>query len=270
MKKIKESSIMIIQTAAILVAFILPFLVDVQKIFEQYLTENYPTPDNFWVYLPLSYGNVILSVAISVFVYWKIRKSNSNMLMNRDNNVYHDYSYIWYLYCAKFLGIKKCNLINVPIHMQIKLVIHQTFDEYPLNDSEYPADENEVVSVFKENEDNREQTCNLILEDTYLIDAIQIPRTVRKFHTVKVSRNHSGNFGRHYSEEFISKIINEVRSLPNGITLNVFATTNPKNTLNIARRVFAQAERGNLSHIYVFQQRRTGRRIFEVKGKKIY
>ena len=82
MKKIKESSIMIVQTAAILVAFILPLLIDVPKVFEQYLTENYPTPDNFLVYLSLSHGDVILSVVISVLVYWKIRKSNSSMLMS--------------------------------------------------------------------------------------------------------------------------------------------------------------------------------------------
>ena len=270
MKKIKESFIMIIQSLAILFVFVLPFKVDIQEIFKQYLANNYPTPENYWIYLPLSYGNITLSIVISGLLYWKIRKSNSNMLMNRDNNVYHDYSYIWYLYCAKVLGIKKCNLINVPIYMQIKLVIHQTFDEYPLNDNEYPISDNEVVSVIKENEKNKGAECNLILEDTYPLEEIQIPRTMRKLYTVKVSRHTNGDFGRHYSEEFVSKIINEVRNLPNGITLNVFATTNPKNTLNIARQVFAQAERGNVSHLYVYQQGKTGRRPFEKRGTKIY
>ena len=270
MKKIKESFVMIAQSFAILFVFVLPFKVNVQEIFKQYLTNNYPTPENYWVYLPLSYGNIAISILISGLLYWKIRKNNSNMFMNRDTNVYHDYPYVWYLYCAKVLGIKKCNLINVPIYMQIKLSIHQIFDEYPLNDSEYPIDENEVVSVLKENEDASKQVCNLILEDTYPIEEIQIPRNVRKHYTVKVSRHSSGDFGRHYSEKFITQTINEVRSLPNDITLNVFATTNPKNSLNIAKQVFAQAERGNVSHIYVFQQRKTGRRIFEEKGKRIY
>lgn len=270
MKKIKESFIMFIQSAAIIFAFVLPFLIDVQEIFEEYLAKNYPTPDNFWIYLPLSHGNIILSFVLSAIVYWRIRKSNSECFMNRDTNIYHDYPYLWYLYCAKFLGIKKCNLINVPIYTGIKLVIHQTFDEYPLNDNEYPISDNEVVSVVKENEKNKGEECNLILEDTYPIDTMQIPRTLRKLYTIKVSRHSSGNFGRYYSEEFIAKIINEVRSLPNGITINVFATINPKHALNIARRVFAQAERGNISHLYVHKQSKKGRRLFDKKGKKIY
>ena len=270
MKKIKESSIMIIQSVALLFAFAIPFLFDVQGFFEQYLNNNYPTPENFWIFVSLSFGNVFLGFVICGVVLWKIRKSNGDRFMNRDTNIYHDYPYFWYLYCAKILGIKKCNLINVPIYMQMRLVIHQIFDEYPLNDNEYPADENEVVSVIKENEKNKGLECNLILEDTYPLEEIQIPRTMRKLYTVKVSRHTNGDFGRHYSEEFVSKIINEVRNLPNGITLNVFATTNPKNTMNIARQVFAQAERGNISHLYVYQQGKKGRRLFKKKGKKIY
>lgn len=133
-----------------------------------------------------------------------------------------------------------------------------------------PEDGNEVVFTCKENEGNKELNCNLILEDTYPINAKQIPEENRKLYTVKVSRNNKGNFGRHYSEKFVSEIIDELRKLPNGVTLNVYATTNPKNTLNIARRVFAQAERGNVSHLYVYQQSKTGERPFENKGKKIY
>ena len=57
------------------------------------------------------------------------------------------------------------------------------------------------------------------------------------------------------------------------ITVNVFATTNPKNSLHIAKRVFKAASRANVSHFYVFQQNKnkaTDRWYFEESGHKIY
>ena len=58
--------------------------------------------------------------------------------------------------------------------------------------------------------------------------------------------------------------------LENGVTVNVFATTNPMNTINIASRVFKNADRGNIDSLYVYKQKNIGGREFESKGKKIY
>ena len=52
--------------------------------------------------------------------------------------------------------------------------------------------------------------------------------------------------------------------------LNVFATTNPMNSKQIASSIFAQGERGNIAHLYVFQQQSNGKRVFSKRGRRIY
>ena len=269
-KQIKENIIIILQSIGIVFAICVPSLFDISKIFEKYISNNYVTPDNFFVYFALTKGNCVLAIILGVVIWWNIRGNNGDMQMNRDNSVYHNYPYVWYWYCAKVMGIKKCNLIGVPIYMQVKLVMHRIFDEYPLSDSEYPESKDEKVKVSKMNANNKKIECNLILEDTYLIDKSQIPDEKRKLFTVKISRNNGNDFVRRYNEVFIEKIIEEVKILPEKTVLNIFATTNPKNTLNMTRRLFSQVGRGNILHINIFQQTRDGNRLFKEKGKRIY
>ena len=64
--------------------------------------------------------------------------------------------------------------------------------------------------------------------------------------------------------------MNEVRKFNRIPVMNVFASTNPMNTKNIAKRVFALGDRGNIDHLYVFQQSKSGERIFMPQGHKIY
>jgi len=42
------------------------------------------------------------------------------------------------------------------------------------------------------------------------------------------------------------------------------------NTKHIGKRAFGLGERGNVEHLYVFQQSKDGRRRFEEKGRKIF
>ena len=72
------------------------------------------------------------------------------------------------------------------------------------------------------------------------------------------------------SQKYIEGIINCVRGLRENASINVYATTNPLNTKHIAERAFGLGERGNIKHLYVFQQTKDGRRRFEEKGKIIY
>ena len=175
-----------------------------------------------------------------------------------------------YWYCAKILGFKKCNLVQVPIHTQFELIIRGVFNEYPLNDADFPEVQGESISVKKANEEYNSKEINLILEDTYPISEKQIPKAKRVLRTTTVSRNDGKSVGRHFSQSFIEAIINAARELPNDCTVNVFATTNPKNTVHIARRAFMLAERGNIAHLYVFQQKKSTKRSFEYKRYKIY
>jgi len=274
MKRIKDgvssNSAQLIEIFIIIVVTAIPFLLDLQSLFKKYIDSNPLSPDNFIWYFALSHGKLVASVILFVLILWRIRKYNQNFLMNR-KNVYHNYCYIWYWICAKVLGIKKCNLVRVPVFMQFKLVINGTFEEYPLNDDEYPiVDDEPDCLVEKINKGMDRNEINLILEDTYLIEFTQLPKSKQDLFTVKVSRNDGTTNGRHFSQKLIEATINEVRNLKSSKTINVYATTNPKNTAHIAKRVFALGDRGNIKQLYVFQQKNTGRRYFEDGGHKIY
>ena len=155
--------------------------------------------------------------------------------------------------------------------MQFKLIIRGVFNSYPLDEKEYPGLENEPeCSIQKINTDGSDKEINLILEDTYTIQYEQIPIEKTQYKTIKISRNNGNSNDRHYSQQFIEKTINEVRHISGNTIVNVFATTNPMNNIYLARQVFGLGNRGNILHLFVFQQSRNMGRKFEPKGHKIY
>ena len=155
--------------------------------------------------------------------------------------------------------------------MQFKLVIRATFPEYSLDESEYPVIENESESKVSElNPMEPTKEINLVLEDTYAIEERQIPKSKQDYRTIKISRGNGADGSRHFSQKYIETIIKCVRGLRGKVTVNVYATTNPLNTKHIAKRAFGLGERGNVEHLYVFQQSKNGRRRFEENGKKIF
>ena len=269
-KFVKSNTRQLFDILILIAAIIIPFLVDLQKIFEEYLNSNILSPDNLAWHIMISCGGYIASIILFLAALVPIRKFNNGFIMNRIR-VYHNYCYAWYLFCAKVLGIKKCDLVLVPIYMQFKLIINGTFDDYPLDEKDYPIIENEPeCKITKEYEDTNSNKVNLVLEDTYVIRSDQIPISKRGLLTIKISRNNGSDNGRHYSEKFIDATINQVRKFNKISTLNVFATTNPLNTINLSKRVFALGNRGNIEHLYVFQQNNDDRRVFGAKGHKIY
>ena len=260
----------IIEMLVLVIAVIIPCFVNLQDIFKEYLNDHPLSPDNFIWHIAIMRGEHVESVILFFAVLIAIRKFNQGYTMNR-KRLYHDYCYSWYWFCAKILGIKSCDLVLVPIHMQFKLVIRATFSEYPLDEKEYPVDDTEsdiIVSIFNSEEQSRE--VNLILEDTYTIDEKQIPKTKSGLRTIKVSRNNGNDNAHHFSQKYIDKITNVIAELKGKPNINIFATTNLMNTKHIAKRVFGSGERGNVEHLYVFQQEKDGRRCFDNNGKKIY
>lgn len=269
--QISSNGRQIIEILALVTVAIILCFVNLPDIFKKYLGEYaLSSLGNFFWRIAIMRGKYIESVFLFFAVLIAIRKFNHDFIMNR-KLVYHDYSYVWYWICAKILGIKSCDLVLVPIHMQFKLVIRATFSEYPLDEKEYPVDETEAdikVSMVNRGETNGE--INLILEDTYTIDEKQIPKTKLGLRTIKVSRNNGNDNTRHFSPKFIDKITNVITEPKGKLNVNIYATTNPMNTKHIAKRIFGLGERGNVEHLYVFQQRKDGRRHFDNEGKKIY
>ncbi len=269
-EKITSNGRQILEIVALIIATAIPWTVDLQELFKEYLRNHPMSPDDFFWQVALRMGKVVASVVIFIVILIVIRKINQEFVMNR-KRVYHDYCYAWYWICAKILGITSCDLVLVPIYMQFKLVIRATFSEYPLDETEYPVVENESESKVSElNQEKTSGEINLVLEDTYTIEDQQIPQSKRGNRTIKISRNSGADTSRHFSQKYIDEIIKCVRSLKGTIAVNVYATTNPINTKHIAKRAFGLGERGNVEHLYVFQQSKDERRQFEEKGRKIF
>lgn len=263
----------LIELAILIAIVVVPLLYNLPAVFEAYLAENQLSPDNFFIYLAIKKGNGIASFILLLIAWYYIRKANSDdeFIMNQQY-VYHNYPYWWYCFCAKILNIKKCNLILVPTFMQFKLVIRSTFREYPLNEEDFPTIDGQEsdVKVTISNTDKQNDEINIILEDTYKISISQLPSRKRSIRTIKISRNDGINVGRHFSQAYINTVINQIRKLDQKVTINIFSTTNPLNTIHIARRAFGLGNRGNINHLYVFQQSNEGDRVFEKEGHKIY
>lgn len=265
-----DNAIQVIDIIIMIVVLVGPHIINIQALFEDFLKEEYASLDNFVVYFALTKGNFAISLLLLVLVIIGFRKTNKERLMNK-GNVYHDYPYLWYWISAKFFGIKKCNLELLPISTQFKLVINSVFDEYPFAEGKYQVLEDEKeIKVFKEGKIGQAQEINIILEDTYLIQDYQIPEAKRELPTIRISRNNGYDFARYNSPKFVNEIISEIHLLKKPKIINIFATTNPMNTKNIAEGAFKNADRGNVLGLYVYQQDKSEKRLFNKKGNKIY
>ena len=260
----------LVQIIFLFICIVFPSFVNLAEIIRTILGEAAPTIENAKYYYLMISGNWTMGGIIALYVLLHIiRKSNKEKILNK-GNIYHNKPYWWYWFCSKVLGYEKCNLILVPIHTQYKLVLRDTFEEYPFDKSTFPQQKYEIEvnrNLSKENFSSKE--INFIIQDTYPIYEKQIPLNLREHNSISIKR-HSNRFGeRIYSKELIDTITEEIRSLNDGMTLNIFSTTNPKNTYEIIKNSIMLAERGNIKHINVFQQNNEGEREFNNKSHKV-
>lgn len=273
-KKIKANFRQVGEIIALVIVAFGVYILDISSLFKNYLMEYELKPEigNIILYYLLNIGNIGFLIVLLGGLLKIFREFNKDFIMN-SSNVYHDYPFFWYWFCARILGIKKCNLILVPIYMQFKLVIEDIFNEYPLDEADFPVIKDEVDSAVEKintGMDMELSEMNLIFEDTYVIELRQIPFSKKNLPTIKISRNINNDHTRHFSPKFIQKISEEIRKLPQINRINIYATTNPMNTLRIIRTTFKMADRGNVDHIFVYQQENKGIRVFCEKGYKIY
>ena len=260
----------LVQIIFLFICVVFPSFVNLAEIIRTILGGATPTIENAKYYYLMISGNWTIGSIIALYVLLHIiRKSNKEKILNK-GNLYHDKPYWWYWFCSKVLGYEKCNLILVPIHTQYKLVLRDTFEEYPFNESTFPKQECKIEvnrNLRKEKFSSKE--INFIIQDTYPIYENQIPLNLREHNSISIKR-HSNRFGeRIYSKELIDTITEEIRSLNDGMTLNIFSTTNPKNTYEIIKNSIMLAERGNIKHVNVFQQNNEGEREFNNKPHKV-
>ena len=280
MKKIKnkllDSKRELLQIIALFGCFIAPRIFNFSEIIRVILGGQKPDFSTAKYYYLMKSGNLTIGIILMLYVlFYFFRKSNKEEILNK-GNFYHDHSYIWYYFCSKVLGYRKLNLILVPIYMQFRLIVRDTFEDYSLNNDFFP-DEN-IEDIFVKYFENTElnnitsnlNEINLILEDTYPIEKKQLPRNKQPLNMIKITRNNGTDVTRVYNEHFVNSVINVVRKLSSETVLNIYATTNPKHNLQIVKRAFSLADRGNILNLYVFQQNTNNERMFDSKAKKIF
>ncbi len=267
---LKDSIREIIQIFLLIFCIAIPSILDFEKVIKTALNGEHITLEHITYYYLTFLGDLFMGFLLAGFVLYKyIRASNKNVIFNT-GNLYHDKPYFWYWFSSKILGYKKCNLILVPIYLQYKLIINDTFEEYPFNESDFPT-KNCHVDVRREltRQGAPLNEINLIIQDTYPIIDDQIPVEKIANNTILIMRNREYIGERIYCEELINIVAEEVRTLNDNITLNIFSTTNPKNTYEIVKRVICTGNRGNIGSVNVFQQDNKGIRAFAHKSYKV-
>ncbi len=269
-KKIQESSRSIVEIIMLIIAFFIPMIIDASSWLELCFQNTPLDFENIKYFFLIKAGNLFIGLVLVVIILLQIRKFNKEKMFNT-KNVYHNYPYIWYWFCAKILGYMQCNLKLVPPYLQFKLVLNDTFPEYYIGaEDDYLKIDNEQIDIRKINYDTVTKEVNLVLADTYPIKLKQLPLEKRRLSTIVINRKRP-DMSRYYSPQFVAKIVDEVRGLPHNVTIvNVFPTTNPKHAKKIVRDTFKLAERGNIKKLLVFPQDNKGIRRFAKKGKVIY
>lgn len=269
-EKIKANIRPIMQIIGVIVICLFPSWLDIcNKVVKPLgLTASQKWLD-YVFYFVWSKGNIALGVFLGVLCLKEIRKINKTCIFNK-GDAYKNYPYIWYWICAKILGYSECNLILVPVYMQFKLVIKDTFEKYYCGNMN--RKENDVVSVNQINFSNVSDEVNLMISDTYPLNINQIPVSKRSKPTILVSRDNITDRNRYDSPELVKTIVNEVRNLPQRFRkINIYASTNPQNTMKIVQDAFKVGERGNLDLITVFPQKgEVDNWEFEQKGRIVY
>lgn len=261
----------LVQIACLLIAALIPFFVDLSVYMNRAIKAGVDI--DFKEYLIFDSGKYVISAALVLFILFVfIRKSNRKSVFNEAGNEYYNYSYEWYWFCSKILGYQKCSLIRVPIFMQYKLLINQVFHEYDFgSENDYRHIDNEHIKIITK--DGSGDTVNLVLADTYPIPAALLPGIVSDFKTILITRENTGDGSRYISEEFCNQVQAKVYQLVQSgcKTINVFPTTNVVHNIRIVKSAFMKGGRGDIKHLYVFEQPNSsdGDWRFSDKGIKI-
>ena len=147
LKIIEDNGIQIIEIIISIFVLIIPKIFNIKGMFSDYLKANIIEPDNVFYILLLGSSNVVIGIVSCVIVLRIFRKHNHDSVMMNRVNTYHSYPYCWFWFSAKVLNIRKCNLKKVPQYMQTKIVVNELFDDFPIDDNDYPEDNAEVMQI---------------------------------------------------------------------------------------------------------------------------
>lgn len=271
-KRIRDWVRPIIQVLIMVIAVLAPHLINIAGIIKGIFGNNPLDFDNVKYYYAMKMGNGVIGIILMLFLLIKcIRKSNENYCLNK-GNYYHEHLYLGYLFCAKILGYKECNIVRMPIYMQFKLLINDTFNKYSVGtEDDYNTVEDDSIEI-RGVSDSYTSSVNLVLADTYPISRGMLPASTSNLSTIWIVRNDSKRMVRTYSKKFCNTVREIVSGLPNNVeTIHLFSILNPKHSLWIANNVFKLAGRCQVKALKVFPQSyKNGNWNFEEKGIIIY
>lgn len=267
-KKIKENIVPICQLVLLVIILFLPSWMNLTEL----ITPPALKLSQDWVEYVLFFawenGNIAIGLVLTSINLFIMRTMNKEHIFNRGNG-YKNYPYWWYWICSKILGYMKCNLKYVPIYMQFKLVLRDTFEEYECG--EYARKEDDKITVQKINCEQNSDEINIMIADTYELSERQLPLLNKGNPTIIITRDNKNDYNRYDSPELVKTVVNVVRGLSkNFLVVNIFATTNPLNTKKIVQEAFKLGGRDIIEKIIVFQQSNDEIRKFEEKGIQVY
>ncbi len=272
MKKIRDWKGPYTQLVILVATLAIPSMIDVTSIIRMIFSTNNLNFDNAKYFFLMKLGNGIIGIVFMLIVLFVwIRKSNKSSLLNT-GDLYHDHLYVGYWICSKILGYKKCNLIRVPVAMQFKLVIRDTFVDYDYGqDNDYRDIDDENIKI-KSPSNNYSSTVNLVLSDTYPVFKEMLPTSTSDLSTIWIQRDNKNDSVRSYSKKFRESVQNTVRQLPNNVcAINLYPTLNPKHSYWIARNVFKLGGRSNIRILTIFSQpNKNGNWNFSETGTVIF
>lgn len=255
----------------------LPFKFDFQAAIEVGKPDKLNDFASLLTYYAMAHGNASISIVLVLFGVIAAHKINAGRILNRGNH-FHRHTMLWYWICSKVLGYNKCKLMLVPIYSQFKLVLADTFAEYDYGADDYyeVVGEEEVALNTKPAREDTDcstpQTVNIVISDTYPLTEKLLPPSCLKHETITLQRKtNEQTKARCYSPTLVKAVVDTVRTLPNGCRVNVFPTTNPKNTYMIVYKAFKTGGRDNIGSLYVYKQpNNESYWHFAEKGVRIY
>lgn len=218
--------------------------------------------------IALTYGSPASGLFLALLIGYYIYKSNNKKIFNL-KGIYISKEFVFKI--ASYVGYQECNLVNMPIYIQYRLLIRRVFTKFTI--ASFNIEENDSPCIVPQIEifssPTELDTMILILEDTYEIKNNQIEDQISKISSnkriqIKISR-YSGTKIRKCDLSFVNAIRQVIAHYATNTTIHIFATTNPKNNMRIFEQCFASLERDTIKKIYVYDQSKDGERIFDKK-----
>lgn len=198
-------------------------------------------------------ASIILGSFLSIILLIILRKSNKEKLINSGNDYFH-MSYYYFFIASKVLGFGKVTLIRVPIQLQYKLVINDTFNETIVDTN--VTEKIEDVKVLYLNIDNPSNEINFILSDTYITKLNEIPQSKLDLPTVIIERAAEFNGIRTINPKFIEEVRKQTNVYRNHYDqINIFATTNTNHNKAIFEQCFKNGNRTGFKKVVVYEQK---------------